>query len=199
MRAAGSIYFSNRSNLDEIWNSDMNEKAKKKNPEEVRSVELVDWNSWKFTEDAVLCFIEDRENLLLIHKKTGLGKGKINAPGGRIEPGEKMTDAAVRECEEEIGITPSHLRQAAELQFIFTDGYSLRGFVFFARSFTGTLIETREAKPFWCAVANIPYDRMWADDALWLPRVLRGDSVLGRFIFEDDRMLSHEIVPVSFS
>ncbi len=176
----------------------MTENAKN-SPDDIRSVEQVDWESWRFTEDAVLCFIEDGENLLLIHKKTGLGKGKINAPGGRIEPGEKMKDAAVRECEEEIGITPSDLRQVAELQFIFTDGYSLRGFVFFAKSFTGTLIETPEAKPFWCALTNIPYDKMWADDTLWLPRVLRGESVLGRFIFEDDRMLSHRIVPVFFS
>ena len=110
-----------------------------------------------------------------------------------------MEDAAVRECEEEVGMTPRNLRQVAELQFIFTDGYSLRGFVFFAGNFSGTPIETPEAKPFWCAVADLPYDEMWADDTLWLPRVLRGESVLGRFIFEGDRMLSHKIVPVSFS
>ncbi len=177
----------------------MTENSPPKSENAIRSVEQVDWNSWKFSEDAVLCFIENEEKLLLIHKKTGLGKGKINAPGGRMEPGEKMKEAAVRECQEEIGMTPADLRQVAELQFIFTDGYSLRGFVFFAKSFTGTPVETREAKPFWCAVSDIPYSEMWADDALWLPRVLGGESVLGRFIFEDDHMLSHRIVPVSFS
>ena len=45
---------------------------------------------WKPVEEAVLCFVRDRENrrVLLIHKKTGLGAGLINAPGGRIEKGE---------------------------------------------------------------------------------------------------------------
>ena len=62
----------------------MKKYAKKQTADSIQSVEEVDWEYWKFSEDAVLCFIEDQENLLLIHKKTGLGKGKINAPGGRI-------------------------------------------------------------------------------------------------------------------
>ncbi|RKX74483.1 MAG: NUDIX hydrolase, partial [Spirochaetes bacterium] len=55
--------------------------------------------TWKPVEEAVLCFIRDRkeEKVLLIHKKTGLGAGLINAPGGRIDPGETPEEAAVRE------------------------------------------------------------------------------------------------------
>jgi hypothetical protein len=30
---------------------------------------------------------------------------------------------------------------------------------------------------------------MWADDILWLPRMLAGESVQGRFLFDADRMI----------
>jgi 8-oxo-dGTP diphosphatase len=161
-----------------------------------QSVEQVDWTTHAFTEDAVLCFIRNNDQLLLIHKKTGLGAGKINAPGGRMEKGETAQQCAVRETQEEVGLTPSGLTQVAELNFIFIDGYSLRGFVFFASSHTGEAHSTFEADPFWCRISEIPYKQMWADDAIWLPKVLRDEKVLGRFIFDNDRMLSHEILPL---
>jgi len=34
---------------------------------------------------------------------------------------------------------------------------------------------------------------MWADDALWLPQVLAGSYVEGRFVFDGDSMLESEI------
>ena len=36
----------------------------------------------------------------------GLGAGKINAPGGKLEAGETALAAAIRETQEEIGVTP---------------------------------------------------------------------------------------------
>ena len=163
----------------------------------MQSVNSIDWETWSFTEDAVLCFVRKEDKILLIHKKTGLGKGKINAPGGRIEKGETALAAAIRETKEETCVTPSSLEFAAELQFIFKDGYSLRGIVFFASNHEGTPMSTPEADPFWCAVDAIPYDKMWADDIHWLPRVLAGEKILGRFIFDEDKMLDLEVICIS--
>lgn len=159
-----------------------------------RRVEDVDWDRWVPAETAVLCFVRDGDRLLLIEKKRGLGAGKVNGPGGRIEPGEIARDAAARETREEVMVDTDDLSQRAELSFVFSDGYSLKCFVFFAKLRAGEPTETDEARPFWCAVDEIPYDRMWADDRFWLPRVLRGDYVIGRFIFEGDTLLSQEIV-----
>ncbi len=156
----------------------------------------INWETWHFTEHAVLCFIQEDDKLMLIYKKTGLGKGKVNAPGGRIEPNEKPYDAAVRECREEIGITPYNLYQVAELQFIFIDGYSLHGTVFWADKHTGKPVSTVEADPFWCKIEEIPYQKMWEDDKYWLPKVLAGEHVLGRFIFDQDRMLDYTLLPL---
>ena len=82
----------------------------------------------------------------------------------------------------------------ADLKFAFTDGYSLEVDVFVTTQFHGTPTETEEADPFWVNVDAIPYDRMWADDQLWLPSVLAGRYVSGRFVFSDDQMLESEIL-----
>jgi hypothetical protein len=41
-------------------------------------------------------------------------------------------------------------------------------------------------KPYWYNVSEIPYDKMWPDDKLWLPMALQGKSFMGRFDYEDD-------------
>ncbi|HUX21361.1 MAG TPA: 8-oxo-dGTP diphosphatase [Spirochaetia bacterium] len=160
----------------------------------IRRVDEVDWEAWIPAETAVLCFIRDGERLMLIEKKRGLGAGKVNGPGGRIEEGESPAEAALREVEEEIHLRATALSQRAELSFIFTDGYSLRCFVFLAEGYSGSPEETDEAVPFWCKIEEIPFNRMWADDRLWLPKVLAGEYVIGRFIFDGDAMLSSDII-----
>lgn len=157
-------------------------------------VDSFDWDSWEPTEKAVLCFVVDNDKILLIHKKTGLGKGKINGPGGRIDPGETPLEAAIRETAEETGITPINPVQHADLSFVFTDGYSLHGSVFLTNEWEGTMIATDEADPFWCPLREMPWDQMWEDDPLWLPKVLSGQYASGRFIFDEDKMLSHQVI-----
>lgn len=157
------------------------------------NINEVDWKNWIFTEEAVLTFIQNGNKVLLINKKRGLGHGKVNAPGGRIDRGEQAVDAAVRECVEEVGVEPSDLVYVGELNFIFTDGYSLKGYVYFSNKFSGKMIETDEADPFWCEIDKIPYDKMWSDDKEWLPLVLNGETFEGHFIFEDDKMLSFNV------
>jgi len=158
-----------------------------------RTVEEFDWEAWEPAETAVLCYIFKDGQVLLINKKRGLGKGKVNAPGGRIDPGESPVQTAVRELQEEVGLTPLEPYEVGQLSFVFTNGYSLKGHVFFAHEYEGHLMETDEADPFWVPVEKIPYERMWEDDADWLPMAMNGKFVTARFIFEGERMLSKKI------
>ena len=57
--------------------------------------------------------------VLLARKKTGFGLGKIVGIGGKVEPGETLLQAAVRETEEELSIhvREEDLAQAARITF----------------------------------------------------------------------------------
>jgi 8-oxo-dGTP diphosphatase len=45
----------------------------------------------------------------------------------------------------------------------------------------------------WMPIDAIPYDEMWADDRIWLPRVLAGEWVELRAVFDGDAMLEHHL------
>ncbi len=57
----------------------------------------------------------------------------------------------------------------------------------------GVEVETDEAVPMWTKLDAIPFERMWADDAIWLPIVLDGGSFRGRFVVDGDRMVDHAV------
>lgn len=156
-----------------------------------KKVADLDWGTWKAVDTATLLYLHDDSRVLLIHKKRGFGAGKVNAPGGKIEAGETAYECALREVREEVGIEVPHAVSRGELRFQFVSGYALHGYIFTAIEFRGEPIETPEAVPFWVSIDQIPYDRMWEDDRVWLPKVLAGESVYGRFIFDDDVMLDY--------
>ena len=156
-----------------------------------RTVAEIDWSSWKPVDVATLCFVVRGGEILLIHKKRGIGAGKVNGPGGRLEPGETLIECAVREVEEELRVTPSGLTPMGEQRFQFLDGYSIHVHVYLADGCSGEAQETDEAVPLWTALDRIPYGKMWEDDVLWLPRVLAGTPCYGRYIFDADRLLDH--------
>ncbi len=156
----------------------------------------INWNIWQPEQIATLVFVISGERVLLIHKKRGLGAGKINGPGGRIDPGESPLECAVREVQEELRVTPIGLAQSGELLFQFTDGLSIHVTVFMASGCIGEPQETEEAKPLWAPLDKIPYEQMWADDRLWIPLMLEGKNFEGRFLFDEDRMVEYRLKSV---
>ena len=148
----------------------------------------IDWTSWKGEMLATILFIIKDGRILLIEKKRGLGAGKINGPGGKIDPGETALQAAIRETQEELMITPHAPRKLGELRFSMSDCPDILCHVYRADDFSGTPTETDEAVPVWTALDEIPYHRMWEDDRHWLPLLLQEQPFLGRFVFEEDRL-----------
>jgi 8-oxo-dGTP diphosphatase len=129
-------------------------------------------------------------DVLLGHKKTGLGQGKIVGLGGHVEPGESAAEAAAREVKEEadLCVAAGALLQGAHITFRFParPSWDMDVAVFTANCWSGAAAETDEIRPEWFAVSGLPYDRMWQDARHWLPRVLDGERLRAFFTYADD-------------
>ena len=153
----------------------------------------INWNAWLAKDTATLTFVIKDGQILLIRKKRGLGAGKINGPGRRLEPGETLPECAVREVQEELCITPVNPEFCGENLFQFTNGYSIHVHTYMASNFTGLPEETDEAIPLWFPLEQIPYEEMWADDIIWIPEMLKGNRFKGHYLFDGDQLLEHHL------
>ncbi len=143
--------------------------------------------------------IREQRDLLMIYKKRGMGEGKLNMPGGKVEPGESLLDAVVRETQEETGIVPLNAKQVALLEFSFPKtnlkSWNNQCAVFVSHQFSGDLIaDTDETRAFWAPLTNIPYDQMWESDKRWVPWLLEGKTFHIQYQFNDqDQMIEEDV------
>lgn len=130
------------------------------------------------------------QQVLLGRKKLGLGEGKFVGIGGKVEAGETILAATIREIEEEIGvqIAEADLQPVGILTFIFPHKpkWSMRAYTYLAWQWQGEPIETREIEPVWVNVDAIPHELMWGDTRFWMPHAFRGYRVDATFIFGED-------------
>lgn len=137
---------------------------------------------------------EDGNNryMLLAMKKRGFGKGRWNGVGGKpdSEKGDRnVLDSAIREAEEEIGVKIRNPEKVAIMDFHFPEVPKEKDFdqqvhAFLVQEWEGEPVETEEMKPEWFNIKNIPFDKMWDDDKLWLPHVLDGKKLKAKFVFD---------------
>ncbi len=152
-------------------------------------------------KQVTLLFLVKKDNgrvteLCLGMKKRSFGMGKWNGVGGKIEPGETPEAAAIREAEEEIGVKVLTLTKVGVITINYTPDpdWNQQVFTYFAEEWTGTPVETSEMQPVWYKVTEIPYENMWRDDAIWLPRVLAGEKIDAEFTLGDEgKILTHTI------
>jgi len=81
-----------------------------------------------FEEDGETRVILTRRSFSLVNHR-----GEVAFPGGRLEPGESGLDAALREANEEVGLSPSLVRPAGWLSPLatFRSGSSIQPFIGF--------------------------------------------------------------------
>jgi len=108
--------------------------------------------------------------ILLIRKKRGLGTGRINGTGGRIEEDETAMESAVQK---------------------------LLGLMFAAHDLQREPVKTTEAVPLWTSLPAIPYPDMWQEDPRWLPTLIARQRFRVRFIFDGERLLSYPVEWIS--
>lgn len=140
--------------------------------------------------DVTLVYLLTPESVCLAMKKRGFGSGKVNGYGGKLEEGESLTMAALRELAEESGVVASEdaLEKVAEIEFSFDTkpDWNQRVHVYVARPWEGEPTESEEMQPAWYPLDSLPYDLMWVSDTHWLPRVLAGEKLKGTLGFTND-------------
>lgn len=146
--------------------------------------------------DVTIVFLVKKESseILLAIKKRGFGEGFWNGYGGKFEEEKdrSLVASAVRECREEAEIEIKSPRKVAEIDFFFLDKpeWDQKAHVFLVEKWDGKPVETEEMRPKWFKIDKIPYEKMWVDDIIWLPRILNGETLKMEFQFKN----SDEIV-----
>jgi 8-oxo-dGTP diphosphatase len=137
------------------------------------------------------------QQVLLGFKKEGFGQGKYTGFGGKMEPGETLAGAALRELEEETGarVRDEDLQPMGRLEFRFPakPAWSQAVHIFVAWKWRGRIRESREMRPSWFSMDEIPFAQMWADGAHWLPRILAGQPIVAEFVFQADNETIREL------
>ncbi len=141
----------------------------------------------------VITYIIKGDNVLLIYKKRGHGKGWYNGPGGKLNDGENPIQAAVRETQEEVNVVPVNPELCGFIKFydVYDEDWDV--YVFRSYDFDGEIYESEEAKPLWFRIDEVPYENMWEDDRFWLPIVLEGGYFVAKFTFKKDKMLNRRV------
>ncbi|BCU69154.1 8-oxo-dGTP diphosphatase [Stygiolobus caldivivus] len=134
-------------------------------------------------KETCLGIVRDGTFLLFIRKLRGLGKGLLTFPGGKVEEQESPEECVKRELWEEVKITALKLEKVAEILFRHGNDEE-KMYVYVITDYTDIPTITAEALPMW--LKEPIYEEMWADDKVWLPRVLAGQAVCCEFNFSQD-------------
>ncbi len=138
---------------------------------------------------STLLLLRKDNQILLAKKKKGFGMGLFNGVGGKVEPGETIDQAMIRECQEEIHVTPTKYEKLGINTF--EEYYKgekahLIFHLYVATEWEGNPEESEEMSPQWFNINNIPYNEMFKDDTHWLPLALNNQKFLGYFTFNED-------------
>lgn len=153
-----------------------------------------------------LCCVYNGTHMLLGKiKKEGPLKGRYNGFGGKVEDGEMIEQAAIRELKEECNITPLEMQKRGVVVFEFEpDGNPFKGkpevelHIYAVTAFDGVPSETIEMVPQWFEYDQIPYGLMWPDDQHWIPMLLEGKNFEGTFHFKNpDTITNFELKEVA--
>ncbi len=138
--------------------------------------------------------------IVLAKKKRGFGMNLWNGYGGKLQEGETSEAAAVREIQEESGLTiqESQLKEIGAIDFYFEDKeeWNQHVVVYRVEHFEGEPKETEEMSPKWFSKSEIPYTEMWPGDDSWFPYAVEGIPFEGevRFTEQGKKVVATNII-----
>lgn len=136
-----------------------------------------------------LCHIINDNKLLLKKASRGIGKGRWNALGGKLEYEEEPPEECVdREVFEESGLKVKNLFKHGVLRFYSagTEKLNVTVHLYSTTEYDGEIVVREgEDNVQWFEIDKIPMTEMWDDDNYWLELMLKGRRFNGDFYFND--------------
>ena len=105
-------------------------------------------------ELTVMCMVYDGDKILVQDRVKSDWPG-ISFPGGHVEQGESLTEAAIREVQEETGLTISHPVLCGAKDWSNEDGSRDMVLFFKTNAFSGTLSSSAEGEMRWVSLSEI--------------------------------------------
>lgn len=142
-----------------------------------------------------IALIRVRDKMLMGRKKKkGFGYSKWNGFGGKVELGETVNNAMIREVQEEVGLEVLGYVERGKIFFHYVADPDMETHIYEVSAYVGTPHESKEMEWQWFDIDKLPYSEMWADDAFWMPLFLARKKFEGEFDFDDKyNIVSHTI------
>lgn len=148
---------------------------------------------------ATLVYVVQGDEVLMIHRnqrENDLHFGKYNGLGGKFEEGESPRACAIRELQEESGLTATELTLKGQILFPKFDKLKRDWLVFVYRveKFQGDLIRlNHEGELVWKKQNELLSLNLWEGDKLFLPYVFKSGSFEGTIQYLEGKVIDHEI------
>jgi 8-oxo-dGTP diphosphatase len=147
---------------------------------------------------ATLAYLRQEGKTLMVHrnkKVNDMHRGRWNGLGGKFEAGETPEECVIREIREESGLAARHPILKGFLTFPgFSNDEDWYAFVFVVNEFEGELSESPEGDLHWIADDALPDLFLWEGDLIFLPWLDRPGFFSGKFIYRDNKLVSHSVV-----
>ncbi len=137
-------------------------------------------------------------DVCLAMRKQGERKGRYNGIDAVVKDGETPVDALREAAQKEVGVTVDTMVKHAEISFIFPHNPSSDQLlhIYTSEDFTGEPLAGAEMDPAWLSTSYIPYSEMWQDVIFWLPKILEGEKLQGRFVFGEGDVITEKEITI---
>ncbi|MEK7571191.1 MAG: NUDIX domain-containing protein [Patescibacteria group bacterium] len=143
--------------------------------------------------------IKDNKMLFLVRKKKNdrMHRQGVYLPiGGHVELGEGIEEAAIREVQEEAGVTIHSvtLRGIVYIRSQNTGDYDNIIFLFTSSDFTGEPVAGREGSFEWVDMEKLNEANLYEGDQMYLPLLQKHDFFVVEFLYKGFELVEHKIL-----
>ena len=146
---------------------------------------------------ATLCYLKNNGKTLMLYrnKKPGdIHKGKWNGLGGKVEAGETPEQCAIREIQEESGLTVIDLKFNGVITFPMFDGVDdWYVFIFTINESHGFLIDSPEGELAWVPDEKLLELNLWDGDRIFLPWLKQDKFFSAKFVYVAKKLIDWSV------